>query len=432
MQSERATGTLQLQHNGDSASLYFLFGHLFHASGGRGQGEDVVVDALGWPDGDYQFDPRAKLPAEETIKSSPAELIATAESRSGDAGGSSQAEPAAAGAGATTSAGAEPSPWGGGDFSVVEPRGSSPADLTYTPPAPSPVTAQPAASTPAAPDSALASWAATQSDVAVPAASEAPAETRDSGSGWTERSSGTAAAPAPAPASQTPAPSSGARPSSPPQPLGAPGTERNDVMYPFPAGRAHYEGLKSAFVDFPRLLRTLRSDRHTGYVRLSGSNYLSVILLHEGQALEAVNSNGTVTKGDAAFQQIRRHMDSGDGVLDVIELDRDIVMAVARLFSAPHIYTGLLGRFVNLDALLEYLGEEKVDGSVLVTANEIGVILLGGGEVLGAYTESKRQLEKSTAVVASLAGDRSSRIEVKGGNGAVTPLDVEAALNRPA
>jgi hypothetical protein len=213
--------------------------------------------------------------------------------------------------------------------------------------------------------------------------------------------------------------------------MGAPGTERDDVMYPFPAGRAHYEGLKSAFVDFPRLLRTLRSDRHTGYVRLSGSGYLCVILLHQGQALEAVNSDGSVTKGEPAFQQIRRHMESGDGLLDVIELEQDIVLAVARLFSAPYLYTGLLGRFVNLDALLEYLAEEKLDGSILVSApSEMGVILLGGGSILGAYTESRRTLDKSTAAVATLATDRSSRIEVKGGTGSVTPIDVDAALSR--
>ncbi len=94
MQAERATGTLTIDNGGDSCSLYFLFGHLFHANGPGGQGEEVVIDALGWNDGSYQFDPRAKLPAEETIKASPAELIAAADSR--------QAPAAAASTGAST------------------------------------------------------------------------------------------------------------------------------------------------------------------------------------------------------------------------------------------------------------------------------------------------------------------------------------------
>ncbi|MDQ6856752.1 MAG: DUF4388 domain-containing protein, partial [Candidatus Dormibacteraeota bacterium] len=99
MQSERATGTLTLEDGSDSCSMFFLFGHLFHAVSPAGDGEEVVVRALSWQEGNFHFDPRAKLPAEETIKSSPAELIAAAE----DAG-----EPAAvaAAAGSASSASA--------------------------------------------------------------------------------------------------------------------------------------------------------------------------------------------------------------------------------------------------------------------------------------------------------------------------------------
>jgi hypothetical protein len=185
-------------------------------------------------------------------------------------------------------------------------------------------------------------------------------------------------------------------------------------------------------VDFPRLLRTLRTDTHTGYITLTGSGYSGVILLNEGQALEAVCSDGSVIQGEQAFLQFRRHMDAGDGVLDVIELPSDIVVALARLYTAGAIYTGLLGRFVNLDNLLEYLAEERLDGSVVVTgATEMGVILLNEGGVLGAFTESHRSLDKSTAAVAALAMERSSRIEVGGGSGGPVALDVDAALNLP-
>jgi len=63
MQTERTTGTLTVQNGGDNCSLYFLFGHLFHANGSGGQGEEVVIGALGWDDGSYQFVRRGKLPA---------------------------------------------------------------------------------------------------------------------------------------------------------------------------------------------------------------------------------------------------------------------------------------------------------------------------------------------------------------------------------
>ncbi len=411
MQSERATGTLAIDHNGESASLYFLFGHLFHASGPSGQGEDVVINALGWDDGSYQFDPRAKLPAEETIKSSPAELLTAAQSRQAGV-----PEPAVAAPGSV---------WMHGEHEAEGLEASQ--EPSYR----SAVGASVGAGGDAhGYEPGLPSWTPAQNDV-VPSAGE-PVAYPTSAAQETEpaRTPPVTAQPPTAPAVTSPG---AAHPAwLRPRVMGAQQESLDDVVYPLPSGRPHYEGLKSAFVDFPRLLRTLRADHHTGYIRLSGSSYSGIILLNDGQVLEAVCSDGGVTKNETAFLQFRRHMDSGDGMLDVIELDGDIVIAVGRLFTAPPLYTGLLGRFVNLEALLEYLGEEKVDGAVVVSgASELGVILLGQGAILGAYTESKRDLDPSTAAVAKLATERSSRIEVKSGSGSLAPIDVDSTLNKP-
>lgn len=410
MQAERATGTLTIDNGGDSCSLYFLFGHLFHANGPGGQGEEVVIDALGWDDGSYQFDPRAKLPAEETIKASPAELIAAAESRTPAAasstGASSWPDAAPAYSAPDTYSPASAA-------SLPEPIEEPAYAVAGTPPADSAETYEPAAPEPA--------------PAPMPEFIPAPATPAPEPVSYTS---------APEPVSYEPAPAATAPAASPDRPVGAaPGgaaaSSPTVRVYPLPSGRAHYEGLKSAFVDFPRLLRTLRSDRHTGYVNLSGNGYSGVILLNDGQALQALCSNGTAVQGEAAFLQIRRHMDAGDGVIDVIELEGETVTALAQLFTSPYLYSGLLGRFVNLEALLEYLAEEHVSGSVVVqTPNEAGIILLRDGDILGTYTESQRSLDKATKAVAALATDRQSVIEVKGGDGEIAAIDVDAALNR--
>lgn len=409
MQAERATGTLTIDNGGDSASLYFLFGHLFHAAGPGGQGEEVIIDALGWDDGSYQFDPRAKLPAEETIKASPAELIAAADSR--------HAPAAAASTGASTWPEAAPA------YSAPETYSPAPAASL---PEPIEEPAYAVANSTPAPEAAAETYAPTPEPEPAPMPEFQPAPAPEP----------VAYHPAPEPVSYQPAAPATAPAASPDRPVaaasgGAAASEPGVRVYPLPSGRAHYEGLKSAFVDFPRLLRTLRSDRHTGYVNLSGNGYSGVILLNDGQALQALCSNGTAVQGEDAFLQIRRHMDAGDGVIDVIELDGETVTALAQLFTSPYLYSGLLGRFVNLEALLEYLAEEHVSGSVVVqTPTEAGIILLRDGDILGTYTESKRSLDKATTAVASLATDRQSVIEVKGGDGAIAAIDVDAALNR--
>ncbi|HEV2952484.1 MAG TPA: DUF4388 domain-containing protein, partial [Candidatus Dormibacteraeota bacterium] len=80
-QTERATGTLQLSESGRSSVLYFLFGHLFHAVADSGNGEtnagdEAVMTALSWAGGEFSFDPKAKLPADDTVKSSISDLLA--------------------------------------------------------------------------------------------------------------------------------------------------------------------------------------------------------------------------------------------------------------------------------------------------------------------------------------------------------------------
>src|SRR2546430_5885436 len=81
MQAQRATGTLQVRNGGEAFSLFFLFGHLFHAYGDGSQGEEAVFEPLAWRQGDYTFDPKSKLPTEETITAPTADILAEAKRR---------------------------------------------------------------------------------------------------------------------------------------------------------------------------------------------------------------------------------------------------------------------------------------------------------------------------------------------------------------
>jgi hypothetical protein len=64
---QRATGKLEVTSGDRTCSLYFLFGHLFHAESGSFKGEDALQAALAWGQTSTQFDPSAHLPSEETF-----------------------------------------------------------------------------------------------------------------------------------------------------------------------------------------------------------------------------------------------------------------------------------------------------------------------------------------------------------------------------
>jgi hypothetical protein len=326
MQAQRATGTLQVRNGGEAFSLFFLFGHLFHAYGNGSQGEEAVFEPLAWRQGDYTFDPKSKLPTEETITAPTADILAEAKRR-GVPGASDN-----------------------GSVAAVRP---APVAAPAVPPAPQ--------------------------------VSERPVMSQQQ----------------PAPAAQAqPAPDDG-----------PPATE----LYPLPVGKLVYESLKTAFVDFPKLLRSLSADHLTGYLRLTGLASRGMILFYQGSLIESFYDGGAVvTTGRTAFSLFKNDVDRGEGSMDVIELSAEVVTAIYQLLTAPTILQGLLARFVDVRALLQYLQEEKIHGSLLVRApDEMGIVLLRDGVMLGAFTRGQPQLMQDPEIVTRLCADSKTRIEVK-------------------
>ncbi len=312
------------------ANLFFLFGHLFHAHvgtpNGSLQGEDAVFEALSWTEGEFVFDPKAKLPPEETIKASTQEILQVAVSRG-----------------------------------LVTP-GQAAAVPSPSPPAP---TAQPAPP----------QWATEP----VPVSSE---------------------------------------------------------LYPLPLGTLVYESLKTGFVDFPKLLRSLQADHLTGYLRLTASTASGMVLLYRGSLMEALYDGGAVVStGRMAFALIKGNVDRGEGTIDVHQLSDEVVHAIYHLLTAPPHLQGLLASFVKPAELLEHLQAERITGPVIMRSpDDLGVILLRDGRLVGAYSRQDRTLSDRPDAVFALCQNPRTRIEVRAAQSLDEPpsLTVEEALSAAA
>jgi len=140
-----------------------------------------------------------------------------------------------------------------------------------------------------------------------------------------------------------------------------------------------------------------------------------MILFYQGSLIESFYDGGAVvTTGRTAFTLYKNDVDRGEGTMDVIDLSPEIVTAIYQLLTAPTILSGLLARFVDVKALLEYLQEEQLHGSLLVRApDEMGIVMLRGGHLLGAFTRSQPQLSPQADVVLALCKEPRTRIEVK-------------------
>ena len=68
LSQDRATGTLRVTSGEQTASLYFVFGKLFHAEKDNLEGDEALREVLTWRPVISTLDRRSALPAKETIK----------------------------------------------------------------------------------------------------------------------------------------------------------------------------------------------------------------------------------------------------------------------------------------------------------------------------------------------------------------------------
>ena len=378
-QAERATGTLTLRQNGSGATtLYFLFGHLFHATGEVGAGDDAVVSALGWGEGEFDFDAKAKLPADETVRSSIPELLERA---------TSVPPPGNAGSGGSRNA------------STATKSSRRPSPPAAPPPQPQP------APPPPEPEAA---W--TPPPAPAPAPQAPPPAVGTAARGMS----------APPPAAPQPQPSQRGQATPPgwrrffkqrPQP------RHGREPVPVPAGQTMYDSLKTSFVDFPRLVTTLEREGHTGYVRLLTENANGLIYFREGTVLECVYDAGEGPNpelGRQALIHFNEEVNSGQGVLDVVGLTPELVDGLFELTAAQSVYTELYASWVDVPALLRFLEERRLSGTVTVrAATGTGVIILRDGKSAGAYTSESREVAERADSVLALCRDPGAMIEVK-------------------
>jgi len=339
-QGERSTGTLTLRNgNGESTALYFLFGHLFHAEGNGKAGDDAVISALNWTKGEFEFDAKAKLPADETVKAGIPELVQAAS---------------------------------------TAPTAAPPQEA-------------------AAPDGAIAGAQPERREQSLPEKKvEAPQPRRG--------------------VKHRPSPKHGREP------------------IPVPAGQVIYDSLKTSFVDFPRLITTLEKEGYTGYVRLLTDDASGLILFREGSALECMydgvgEATGLVL-GKQALHQFNDDVTGGHGVLDVVGLSPELIDGLYELTVSKPMYTELYAAWVDMKALLKFLSDRKLSGSVMIRAAAgTGVIILSEGELAGAYTSESRDISDKPDRALALCDDPNAMIEVKSADASKhPPLDVDEVV----
>jgi hypothetical protein len=94
-------------------------------------------------------------------------------------------------------------------------------------------------------------------------------------------------------------------------------------------------------------------------------------------------------------------------------------------------YTELYAAWVDMRALLKFLSDRKLSGSVMIRSGAgTGVIIMSAGELAGAYTSESRDISDKPDRALALCDDPSAMIEVKSADTVKhPPLDVDEVVS---
>lgn len=188
------------------------------------------------------------------------------------------------------------------------------------------------------------------------------------------------------------------------------------ALPPLPAGRVVQQGVRCDFVDLRRTFASLAREELTGYVRLVADGVHAAALLAAGGVVAAVHEDqGQVVSGTEAFARMRRTADSGQGVVDVVQLPSVVVGAVRQLLVGPALYSGLSGRFLRGSEFVDFMSEQAITGGIRVrAAGGHAVVLLHEG-IIGAYSARSPRPVDSLDAVMELFADPGCEVAANGG-----------------
>ena len=182
-----------------------------------------------------------------------------------------------------------------------------------------------------------------------------------------------------------------------------------------PTGAPLYESLSARFIAYDRLLATLGQGGYSGYVRILGSGVNGILLFRNGKMIDCLwRDRDQLRQDEGAEASARSRLDSGEAVVDVVELQAELVDSLHHLASGAPTYPEMYASWVNLEGLVAFLKERRFSGTISIkSAAAGGVLMFRQGELEGAFTTDSRELSTDEAEVVKLGSDPEARIEVR-------------------
>jgi len=171
----------------------------------------------------------------------------------------------------------------------------------------------------------------------------------------------------------------------------------------FPKKDSIYQNLNTSFTNFGELLVDLKENSFTGVVQVSYWEYEGVLLLDNGNIINAIEDiSGVVETGQNAVKSVTDKAKEKDGAISVYSQKGEMITMLASVAKSEIVYENLSTEFTSLEALVTKLQKEDHTGYIEVAfegTDQHGYIFLLAGRVIEALLSIRGEEASGSTVM---------------------------------
>ena len=171
----------------------------------------------------------------------------------------------------------------------------------------------------------------------------------------------------------------------------------------FPKRDAVYQNLNTSFTNFGEMLVDLKENSFTGVVQVSFWEYEGVLLLDNGNIINATEEiGGKLISGQNAVKRVTSKAKEKDGTISVYALQGEMVTMLASVVKSEIVYENLSTDFTSLEALISKLRTEDHTGFIQVDFpgdQQAGYIFLLAGRVIESILSTRGEEISGSSVL---------------------------------
>jgi len=187
-------------------------------------------------------------------------------------------------------------------------------------------------------------------------------------------------------------------------------------MFLLPKGNPLFENLAASKLKLPEVLLKLSTGSFTGYASFVFQSSTTILVFESGKLVSALleQNNGSRQTGFEAISSLVDLMvTSGNGILNVYKLSKDLTMCIHALLQGEILYKAQELKLIDIKTLLEKIKSDQMNGCLRIYTNErSAIIFYKDGNPLGFFHDGSHDIETSSTESQKIAGLPGAKIDL--------------------